>query len=142
MLIIHPIIQICATLLASYVFFLGLQRFRMLHLKHKTRFNWKRHVLGGTIALLTLLGGMVVGMSMAYLNWRGFMVTGIHGKTALIIVPLLLFGLFSGLFMNSRKKRRKVLPLIHGTSNLILLLLAIYQIHTGWWVYNTFVLGK
>ncbi|MBW2093752.1 MAG: DUF4079 domain-containing protein [Deltaproteobacteria bacterium] len=142
MLIIHPIIQFCATLLACFVFFLGLQRFRMLHLKQKTRFNWKQHVLLGIMTLLTLLAGMVGGMSMVYLNWHGFLVTGVHGKIALVILPMVLFGLISGLYMNSKKKKRKALPFIHGTVNLFLLLLAFYQMYSGWWVYNAFILGN
>ncbi len=142
MLIIHPIIQLCATLLACYVLFLGVQRFRMLHIKQKARFNWKRHVLLGIITMVTFLAGMIGGVSVAYLNWHGLLITGIHGKTALIIPPLLLFGLFSGLYMNRVKKKRKALPLIHGVVNLMLLLLALFQVYSGWWVYNTFVLGN
>ncbi len=114
----------------------------MLHLKQKTRFNWKQHVLLGIMTLLTLLAGMVGGMSMVYLNWHGFLVTGVHGKIALVILPMVLFGLISGLYMNSKKKKRKALPFIHGTVNLFLLLLAFYQMYSGWWVYNAFILGN
>lgn len=142
MLIIHPILQFSAILPALYVFYLGFQRFRMLHLKQKAKFNWKRHVFLGKIVLITWLLGMLGGLSMAYYTWHGFLVTGTHGRVAFIMLPLILFGLFSGLYMNKKKKKRKILPFIHGTANLILLILALYQISTGWWVYNVYVLGN
>jgi len=66
-LVIHPIIQFSAVLLTLYVFYLGVQRFRFFHLYQKTVFRWKRHVLLGEIALGTLLGGMMGGVTMVYL---------------------------------------------------------------------------
>ena len=51
MLIIHPLIQLAATLLALYVLLLGVARFRQLHMRQKTLFQWQRHVRLGTIAL-------------------------------------------------------------------------------------------
>jgi uncharacterized membrane protein len=92
--------------------------------------------------MATWLAGMVGGASIAYLTWHGFLVTGTHGKVALVILPLILFGLFSGLYMNRKKKMREFLPLVHGLINLTVLVLALYQITTGWWVYNVYVLGN
>ena len=141
MLSIHPIIQLSATCLGLYVFYLGVQRFRSLHLKQKVKFNWKRHVLLGKIVMASWLAGILGGVSIAYMTWHGFLVTGIHGKVALVILPLILFGLFSGLYMNRKKQKRKFLPIAHGLINLTVLLLALYQMSTGWWVYNVYVLG-
>ena len=135
-------IQLSATGLGLYVFFLGVQRFRSLHLKQKAKFNWKRHVLLGKIVKITWLVGMLGGASMAYMTWHGFLVTGTHGKIALVMLPLILFGLFSGLYMNRKKQKRTWLPFIHGLVNLIVLMMALYQISTGWWVYNVYVLGN
>ena len=142
MLSIHPIIQLSATCLGLYVFYLGIQRFRSLHLKQKVKFNWKRHMLLGKIVMATWLAGILGGVSIVYMTWDGFLVTGIHGKVALVILPLILFGLFSGLHMNRKKKKRTLLPFVHGLVNLTILVLALYQISTGWWVYNVYVLGN
>ena len=141
MLSVHPVIQSSAILLALYVFFLGVQRFRLLHLYKGVAFKWKLHVFLGEIALGAWLVGMVGGMTMVYFYWYGFLITGTHGKVALVMVPFIIFGLASGLFMNHNKKKRKVLPLIHGLSNLVLLILALTQVVSGWWVYRDFVLG-
>ena len=141
MLLFHPLIQILATFLAVYVLWLGLQRFRSQHLQQKIAFKWRPHVKLGTIAMVLWLAGLVGGLIMARIWWQGFMITGTHGKTALVMLPLLLFGLGSGLYLDHRKKKRKVLPLLHGFNNLLLLTLALYQTYSGWWVYSVFVIG-
>jgi predicted MFS family arabinose efflux permease len=141
MLIIHPTVQFCSILVAAFALYLGIHRFRVLHLHQKAMFKWKRHVLLGAIALSALLTGMFGGMTLVYMYWKAFLMTGAHGKTAIVMLPLLLFGLGSGILMNRVKKKRKILPLIHGINNLIVILLALSQIRTGWWVYNTYVLG-
>jgi len=141
MLFLHPVIQCSATLVALYGFGLGVQRFRSLHLKQKATFNWKRHVLLGEVAMITWLIGMLGGAVMTYMTWHGFLITGTHGKVARVMLPLILFGLISGLYMNHRKKKRKLLPLIHGLNNMVVLALASYQISSGWWVYSVYVLG-
>ena len=142
MLSFHPIVQLLATLWALYVFYLGVQRFRFLHLQKKKTFKWKRHVVMGEMVLGTLLLGLLGGMIMVYLYWRGFFITGGHGKVALVMAPLIIFGFISGLYMNIKKKQRRILPLVHGVNNLVLLILALTQIYSGWWVYQTFVLGE
>ncbi len=142
MLSIHPIIMFVSTLLALYVFVLSIQRFRFLHLKQKAAFNWKRHVIFGEIVMITWLGGMLGGIAISYVTWHGFLITGTHGKVAMVMLPLILFGLFSGLYLNYRKDKRKLLPIIHGINNLVVLILALYQIISGWWVYNAYVLGN
>ncbi|MBT8374802.1 MAG: hypothetical protein KJN80_07820 [Deltaproteobacteria bacterium] len=85
MLSIHPIIMFVATLLALYVFILSIQRFRFLHLKQKTTFNWKRHVFLGEIVMIAWLSGLLGGVVMSYVTWKGFLITGIHGKVAMVI---------------------------------------------------------
>ena len=142
MLVVHPVIQSCAILLALYVFCLGVQRFRTLHLRQKAVFRWKRHVVWGEIALGLLLGGLIGGITMVYVYWHGFLITGTHGKVALAMAPFVIFGLASGLYMHRTKRERKLLPLVHGLNNLAVLILAVIQIVTGWWVYRAFVLGE
>jgi CBS domain containing-hemolysin-like protein len=128
--------------LTLYVFYLGVQRFRSVNLHQKTLFRWKRHVLLGKIAMSALLGGMMGGMTMAYLYFHGFLITGIHGKTALVMALFIIFGGASGLYMNHNKKKRTALPMIHGLNNFILLIFALTQVITGWRVYMQFVLGR
>ena len=87
------------------------------------------------------LAGTLGGVVVVYMAWQGFLLTGIHGEVALGMLPIILIGLFSGLHMNRKKKKRTYLPLVHGLVNLIVLALALYQILTGWLVYTDYVLG-
>lgn len=139
MLFLHPVNQLFSIILAFYVFFLGLQRFRSLHLNHDIRFNWKRHVTFGIISLAIMFMGLLGGTAIVDFYWGGSRITGIHATIAFIILPFLLFGLFTGLYMNKKKKKRKSLPFIHGIANLFLLILAFVQILTGWGVYVNFI---
>jgi predicted MFS family arabinose efflux permease len=142
LLFIHPIIQLSAVMLTLYVFYLGVQRFRSLHLPQKTLFRWNRHVLLGKISLLALLGGMMGGMTMVYLYLNGFLMTGIHGKVAFVMIPFIVFGGMTGIYMDRNKNKRTGLPLIHGLSNLVVLILALTQVVTGWRVYMLLVLAR
>ncbi len=142
MYLIHPIVQGCAILLSLYVAFLGLQRFLMLHLKQKRRFLWKRHVRFGLVALIALLAGIAGGLSVVRLSWNKFLITGSHGITGLILVPLIVFGIITGVAMNKKKKKRRLLPLLHGINNTLIILVGLIQIHTGFEVYTAFVLGN
>jgi hypothetical protein len=99
-------------------------------------------VLFGEVVFGTWTAGLIVGITVAYINWGAFLITGLHVKVGLCILALLLFGLVSGLYMNLKNKKRRFLPLIHGLNNLLVLGLALYQISTGWWVYRAFVLGE
>lgn len=134
MMYVHPLLQIAATLLGVYVAWLGIQRFRRLHLGHQSRFDWKRHVKWGVVVMAVWSMGLLGGLAMAKLQWDVVMVTGAHYKTAFVMVPLMVFGLASGLYMDRNKASRKLLPLLHGICNLAVLLLALYQIRTGVWV--------
>ncbi|HHD64769.1 MAG TPA: DUF4079 domain-containing protein [Desulfobulbaceae bacterium] len=142
MLIIHPILQSVTTLLALYVLLLGAGRFRRLHLRQRSLFKWQRHVWLGTVTLLLWFFGLVFGLVMVKVYWHGFFITGNHGKRLVIFLPLLLFGLISGWYMHTHKKKRIILPLIHGSANLLLIILALLQAKTGWQVYKDFVLGQ
>jgi hypothetical protein len=141
MLAVHPVLQIMAFLIALYSLYLGIQRFRFLHLEQKAVFLWKRHVAAGMIGLGIMLFGLVGGAIMVRVYWHAFFITGVHGTVALAMAPLILFGLLSGVYMNSVKRRRKALPLVHGLNNLAVLALAFTQVVTGWSVYRDFVLG-
>ncbi len=142
LLSIHPVIQFFAILLAIYVLFLGIQRVRVLHLKHsKVVFKWKHHVFLGKIALGVIMAGALIGMTAVFLRWHRIFITGLHGKIAMVIVVLALFGFVSGHFMDKRKKKRKYLPAIHGINNLMIVLLALYQVVSGIGIYRYYVLG-
>lgn len=141
MLYFHPLFQAFAILLGIYAFYLGQKRFRSRHFGQQTIFPWKRHVTCGLISLVLLISGMAGGMLMVYLYWNGFLMTGAHGEVALVLAPLVIFGIISGLIMNAEKKQRKALPLIHGINNVVVLCLALSQIFTGWNVLKTFVMG-
>lgn len=95
----------------------------------------------GEIALGVLLAGMVGGIAIVYISWHGLFITGIHGKVALVMAPFIIFGLISGLYMNHKKRKRRILPFLHGLNNLVILIMALSQIITGFRVYRAFVLG-
>jgi len=142
MLIVHPLIQLLATLVAFYVLLLGVGRFRRLHLQQKAAFNWKLHVRLGTVVLLIWLVGLFWGLLMVKLYWHGLLITGDHGKRAFLIMPLILLGFTTGWYMNKRKKKRIILPLIHGSVNVLLLVVVAMHAFSGWQVYDAFVLGN
>jgi hypothetical protein len=127
--------------MAFYTLYLGLQRLGALHRRRRTIFRWKRHVVLGYLSLGTWLIGMALGGVMVYLYWHGILITGTHGSVALVMLPFLVFGLVSGLYMDRKRQKRKTLPLLHGLSNLVALILALAQVKTGWWVYKVFVQG-
>ena len=141
-LFIHPTVQFLTIILACYVLHLGLQRFRSLHLKRNVSFRWKRHVVLGLVALATFLAGMVGGIVMVYTFWRSYLITGLHAKVALVLLPLISFGMLSGLYMNSKKRKRKWLPILHAANNSIVLFLSMTQIVTGWKILATYVLKQ
>jgi hypothetical protein len=98
-------------------------------------------VILGEIALGILMAGMAGGMYIVYITWHGLFITGIHGTVALVMAPLIIFGFVSGVYMNRRKRKRRILPFVHGLNNLVILFMAISQIISGSWVYKVFILG-
>lgn len=141
MFYIHPTLQFTGILFALFVFKLGIARFRMIHLKHKTRFNWKQHVRFGISATIIWLTGLLVGLYIVKTSWYSFMITGLHAKIGLLMIPFIIFALVTGIYMDKNKKKRTVLPLVHGVFNTVMLILAFVQIYTGVAVYRTYVLG-
>ncbi|MFH1912910.1 MAG: DUF4079 family protein [Pseudomonadota bacterium] len=140
MLWFHPILQLVATLLATYAAWLGLQRLRANHFGARVTFRWKGHVNTGRAAMILWLLGLLGGLAMARIQWGVNFVTGAHYQVALIMLPLLIFGLVSGAYMDRVRARRTTLPLAHGVCNLLLLALALFQISTGWQVIQDFIL--
>jgi hypothetical protein len=84
--------------------------------------------------------GMAGGITVVRIYWHRFFMTGIHGKVALVMIPFILLGFFSGFYMNIVKKKRAILPIIHGINNFCTLIIALSQIVTGLMVYYNFVL--
>jgi uncharacterized membrane protein len=136
---IHPLAQLGAILLAFYAAYLGFQRTRSLHFGKSVKFLRKRHVIAGSIALVSMLGGIAAGFIMVnrYLLNPNMV---LHEVVAMIMLPLGLFGIFSGFFLYLNPKQRKLLPAIHAINNMIILVLALAQIATGIMAYLRYVL--
>jgi hypothetical protein len=139
---IHPVLQTLAVLLSLYVLYLGWVRFSFAHLGRKgVIFQWKRHVQQGIAVMTTWALAFVIGLGAAWLGWQSVFITGLHYQTALAMLPLIAFGLGSGLLMDRKKARRTLLPLAHGIANALLVLLALAQLYTGILVLTDMVLG-
>jgi len=137
----HPFFQGLSILLAFYAAFLGLQRVRSLHFRQQgVLFRRKRHALVGAIALFMLLGGLGGGKIIAHFIWQGLVVIERHETMALILLPFLLIGIATGLFLYFSPGQRKVLPAVHGINNAILLILLLVQAYSGIHVYLKHVL--
>ena len=136
---IHPVAQLGAILIGFYAAYLGFQRSRSLHFGKATRFLRQRHAMSGTIALASMLGGTAAGFIMVnrYLLSPEM---GLHVAVAMTILPLGVFGIFSGFFLYFKPKKRKSLPVLHGITNLVILALALAQIVTGIRAYLHYVL--
>lgn len=140
MLWIHPAVQVVATLFGIYAAYLGMERFLSQHMGMRTQFLWQRHVFVGRAAILLWMAGLAGGLTIARLKWQVNFVTGPHYLTAFTMLPLMIIGAGTGIFMDRKRTKRTVLPLIHGAANVLLLLLAFYQIRTGWQVIKDFIL--
>ncbi len=139
MLLIHPAIQATAILLALYAFLTGLQRVRAFHLKQKAVFPWKRHVLVGRVAFTLLMTGLVVGFAMVRFHWGQNLMTMGHGKMALVTLPFMLLGFFSGHLLNRKGPHPPALRIFHGLNNTLVLILLLNQARLGIKVYRLFV---
>ena len=139
---IHPLLQLCAILLAYYAGYLGLQRVRSLHFGQLVRFQRERHVLAGAVSLLALLGGFAGGLIIAA---RFLHVEHGHGElhkeVAFILLPFLAIGIFTGFILYFFPGKRKILPAVHGINNLIILVLVLVQIYTGLHLFQVHVLA-
>jgi len=136
---IHPAAQLGAILLAFYAAYLGFQRTRSLHYNKQTKFLRQRHAVAGFIGLSSMVGGTAAGVYMVerYLLNPAM---ELHEAAAMVLLPLGLFGIISGLFLYFKPGPRKYLPAIHGINNAIVLCLALAQIVTGIRAYLRYVL--
>ena len=64
----------------------------------------------------------------------------LHVAVAMIMLPLGVFGIFSGFFLYLNPGKRRILPALHGINNLVFLVLALSQIVTGIMAYLRYVL--
>ena len=140
-LTLHPFFQGLSIVLAFYAAAIGLQRTRSLHFgRQEATFYRKRHALIGGIALFMLLGGLAGGKIIAYYVWQGLVVIHLHKTMAVIILPFLLIGIGTGLYLYFKPGKRKLLPAVHGINNAILLILLLIQAYAGIIVYLKHVL--
>ncbi len=139
LLSIHPAAQLGAILLAYYAAYLGFQRTRSLHYNKQTKFFRRRHAIIGFIGLSSMVGGTAAGI---YIVNRYLLNPdmGLHKATAMVLLPLGLFGIISGLVLYFKSGPRKYLPTIHGINNLVILFLGLAQIITGIKAYLQYVL--
>lgn len=131
MLWFHPLLQLLVTGLSLYVLYTGLQRFAQVHLRKRVVFPWRRHVLLGLVTLLSWGAGLTGGLYTTSHYWRAAGTTGPHFVLALCLLPLLVLGLTTGLVLDQRRKKRRVLPLVHAVGNTLLVLLALVQAGLG-----------
>lgn len=137
MLYVHPLMQLAAIAILIYVAALGFSRVRSLHLGHSARFNRKQHIRWGKVCLVVLGAGSIGGLIMVRVFMGGWLVSDLHGRVGVALIPLIAFGLASGMYMEQRPAQRKVLPLLHGLCNLLLGLLCLGQAYGGaQWVWR------
>jgi len=140
MMWIHPLLQLSGLLLSLYALYLGYRRFAYTKLGGKGVFPWKRHVVLGSAVMAVWLPGLFLGLLLAWWQWHIVFITGAHYKTALAMIPFIVFGYVSGYIMDKRKAKRTALPLLHGANNLILVLMALGQLGTGLLIIRDFIL--
>ena len=100
---VHPAIMACLILLAWYVARLGYIRLSIRRLGKKGVFPWKRHVLLGKVALFGMVLGMGGGLTMTWLLWSDPLSTGLHAFGAACMLPLILFGIATGLLLDRKR---------------------------------------
>jgi len=128
---IHPLIQLTAMVLAFYVFYMGIQRFRFQHLKTKCAFNWKRHVFLGKVVHGLWAFGACLGLYMALHAWGSVNLSGGHYPVGVAMLPVIALALLTGLALQKPKGKRAGLALFHGACNTALFLMACYQLYSG-----------
>ncbi len=139
MLYLHPLLQIGCLLAAWCAAYLGWGRVRERHLGAQGVFRRRRHILMGKLALGGWLGGLALGTWAAFTYWQGAFPPVLHARLAVIMVPLLAWGIISGLFLQFVPRTRRWLPLLHGLGNLLLLVLGTIQLYTGYLVLQDLV---
>jgi hypothetical protein len=139
LLSIHPIGQLFAILVAIYAFYLGYQRTKSLHYNKPASFKREHHVVAGTFALISMLGGIAAGFIMVSRHLDNPEM-GLHVAVAMVLLPLSIFGIFSGFFLYINPRKRKILPAFHGINNFLIIILALLQVFTGTAAYLRYVL--
>lgn len=129
---VHPVLMQGTIVVGWFVLYLGLLRASILHFNQKTDFAWKRHVALGIGVFGMFLGGMAAGSLVVFWRFDQVYLFSQHANMALILIPFILFGLVSGLYLDRVKRKRIILPLLHGLNNIVVLLLAGRQMWTGW----------
>jgi len=127
----HPAWQVVFTLLGFYAAWLGLQRFRSLHLGQTVPFARGRHMLLGKLALGGVILGAVGGTIMVRWIWHRWLASGPHAWLGMAVVALALFGLIMGLYLERHPGGRKGPALLHGLVNLLVLALCLVQFYFG-----------
>jgi hypothetical protein len=143
LLSVHPLIQLTAVAMAFYAAWLGWRRGRSLHFgREAVEFPRDRHVLVGSLSLMLMLGGIAGGLIMVvrYLG-RSMLSSGLHGQAAMVALPFMVFGLFSGFYLYLNPAKRIVLPALHGLNNLLIILFTLLQLITGLRLYLSLLAG-
>lgn len=136
---LHPLIQDLCLILAFWVLFMGIKRFRVQHLGAKLLFPWKQHVFWGKVVHATWFFGMLLGLFMAWYAWGDINLTGLH-FLGVAMLPVMAVGFTTGLMLQKPKGKRPTLALVHGISNLLLVCMALFQAVTSIDVINLFLL--
>ena len=129
---IHPVIMAATMVAGLYVLHLGYCRCLSLHFGKRVSFNWKLHVLAGTVVLALWTIGPVMGLFGAQVVWGGTFIAKNHAWLGLAMLPLAVIGYVTGRMLDKIRRRRKWLPMIHGLNNLLLVGLSLMQVYTGW----------
>ncbi|BCS89726.1 DUF4079 family protein [Pseudodesulfovibrio sediminis] len=140
MLWLHPFIQATALILATYVMYMGINRFRFQHLKQKAAFNWKRHVLLGKMVNWLWLIGWLLGLYMTFTSWGSINLTGGHYVIGTLMVPFIIVSLVTGFILQKPSGKRPGLALTHGVTNGVLYCMALFQSFSGMEVVKLFLL--
>jgi hypothetical protein len=127
----HPVLMILTLLLSLWVAWQGVNRARFSLLKQKVPFNWKGHTRYGLVVMGLWVAGAVGGSIVTDMLHGIPDAYELHGGTASVMLALIAFGGLSGLYMDRKKAKRKMLPILHGAANMVLLLLAVAQLVTG-----------
>jgi hypothetical protein len=127
----HPLLQLITIILCLYALYLGCSRIQSLHFGRKNGFKRDRHAIVGTLALGSLMLGMAGGAIIVARYLAKPVLESLHGKGAMVLLPFILFGLFSGFYMYLNPEKRKIFPIIHMVNNIIVLLLLCFQLATG-----------
>jgi hypothetical protein len=137
----HPVLQTLALAVSLYVLYLGWVRFRFAHLGVKgLLFPWKRHVQQGLGVMAVWAAAFGIGLGAAWMGWGAVFITDLHYRLGIAMLPLIAFGLGTGLYMDRNKARRTLLPIAHGVVNALLVLMALSQLWTGILILRNMVL--